>query len=1101
MKNLIFIFILIFCSTFLFSQTTIPGGPVWGTWDLAGSPYLIEGDIFIFLDTLIIEPGVIVIFQDHYKLNVGLSGFDGQLLAIGTEQDSILFTSVNPDIGWGGIRFESELSYLDSSRIKYSRIEYGKATGTGNDTKGGAIYCDSFSEVEIAYCNITNNYTEHNDGGVIYLENSSPNLHHLRIQNNENGGVFSNDHSASLSNSEILNNSEYGVFQLYQLEESIVDGHDNIGIRNTNYIKSCIIKNNSYGIRSYYGIQHTDVVNCIVVNNVHAIYASDTEVDVINSLIANNTHGIYSYGYFYSPNANILNCTIVNNFNCGIYIFWGEYIREPGRNACNILNTILWGNGGNDIYTILYFVYQVNVDYSCIEDELQSNISVGDNCINNSPLFVDPTPGSGVTYNAMNANWSLSSNSLCINHGIPDTTGYNIPAYDLAGNPRIYAGDNPIIDIGAYEFQGEPDPIPEIEIIPDELNFGSWLVNNYSEIFESNIYNIGFAPLIIDSITAPEGFFIKRPDDPDFVSTIPSFSIEIDDCEQLQTIFLPEAVIAYNDTIKLYSNDPDEYISTISVSGEGTIIDTTIQGNISEDIIIENDIYVVGNVTIVNGVTLTILPGVNVIVTGGYSINIQGRILAEGTEQDTIYFYREDNLWGGINFIQTPASNDSSKFSYCKITKAAGGAIDIDSFDKVIISNCTIRNNRRTDHGGGINCLNAELNIRNSNICRNLAINYDDFATCGGAIYLEDSYLKLEKCIISRSFVYGDYEWSGGAGAGMYIINSSCDMTDCEIYGNYSVFNGGPSCGGGLWAYNSQLDINNTIFRDNEMTYGAGILIDDCNLFIRNSLFFDNNADGVSCDGDSYVEIINSTLCNNYGYGFAGAGDNLYFINSIFQGNYFNQIGISGGYGGHGITTADFEYNCIEDGINGVIINNPSWVILNWLEGNIEDDPLFIDPENRNFHFFSDSPCINTGTPDTTGLNLPEYDLDGNPRIYEDRIDMGCYEWQGTEVENDQLPMTSYQLQNYPNPFNPETKITFSIAGSDDKEKKVSITIYNIKGQKVKTLIKEKMEPGRHSIIWDSKDGNNKTVGSGIYFYQLDVDGKTRETRKMLLLK
>ena len=88
MKNLIFIFILIFCSTFLFAQTTIPGGDVSGTWEISGSPYLIEGEITIpDGETLAIDPGVLVEFQGHYKFNV-----QGRILAEGTEQDSIFFT-------------------------------------------------------------------------------------------------------------------------------------------------------------------------------------------------------------------------------------------------------------------------------------------------------------------------------------------------------------------------------------------------------------------------------------------------------------------------------------------------------------------------------------------------------------------------------------------------------------------------------------------------------------------------------------------------------------------------------------------------------------------------------------------------------------------------------------------------------------------------------------------------------------------------------------------------------------------------------------------------------------------------------------------------
>jgi hypothetical protein len=88
-------------------------------------------------------------------------------------------------------------------------------------------------------------------------------------------------------------------------------------------------------------------------------------------------------------------------------------------------------------------------------------------------------------------------------------------------------------------------------------------------------------------------------------------------------------------------------------------------------------------------------------------------------------------------------------------------------------------------------------------------------------------------------------------------------------------------------------------------------------------------------------------------------------------------------------------------------------------------------------------------------------------------------------------------LNNYPNPFNPNTAISFSIT----KESKVNLSIYNIKGQKVKTLADSKFEKGIHELIWDSKDSNGKLVSSGIYFYKLKVDGKSESVNKMLLLK
>jgi poly-gamma-glutamate synthesis protein (capsule biosynthesis protein) len=87
-------------------------------------------------------------------------------------------------------------------------------------------------------------------------------------------------------------------------------------------------------------------------------------------------------------------------------------------------------------------------------------------------------------------------------------------------------------------------------------------------------------------------------------------------------------------------------------------------------------------------------------------------------------------------------------------------------------------------------------------------------------------------------------------------------------------------------------------------------------------------------------------------------------------------------------------------------------------------------------------------------------------------------------------------LTNYPNPFNPETTITFSLK----QDKLVELSIFNIKGQKVKQLTKQSLSKGKHSFVWDGKDSRNKAVSSGIYFYQIQAD-KISETRKIILLK
>ena len=103
-----------------------------------------------------------------------------------------------------------------------------------------------------------------------------------------------------------------------------------------------------------------------------------------------------------------------------------------------------------------------------------------------------------------------------------------------------------------------------------------------------------------------------------------------------------------------------------------------------------------------------------------------------------------------------------------------------------------------------------------------------------------------------------------------------------------------------------------------------------------------------------------------------------------------------------------------------------------------------------------------------------------------------------TGTENHQLPMTGYRLSNYPNPFNPTTTISFTAEDAKDAE----LMIYNVKGQKVKTfhVILSGVE-GQSSIVWDGTDQNNKSVSSSVYFYKLEIDGKTIKSKKMLLLK
>ncbi len=88
-------------------------------------------------------------------------------------------------------------------------------------------------------------------------------------------------------------------------------------------------------------------------------------------------------------------------------------------------------------------------------------------------------------------------------------------------------------------------------------------------------------------------------------------------------------------------------------------------------------------------------------------------------------------------------------------------------------------------------------------------------------------------------------------------------------------------------------------------------------------------------------------------------------------------------------------------------------------------------------------------------------------------------------------------LQNYPNPFNPSTTIDFSI----QHDSKIELSVYNIKGQKIKTLMNNAFTKGNHSVIWDGDNDFGESVSSGVYFYKLNVNGKTEAVKKCLLLK
>jgi hypothetical protein len=464
-----------------------------------------------------------------------------------------------------------------------------------------------------------------------------------------------------------------------------------------------------------------------------------------------------------------------------------------------------------------------------------------------------------------------------------------------------------------------------------------------------------------------------------------------------------------------------------------------------------------GDITVPNGQTLTIEPGVNVIFTGHYKFNVQGRLLAVGTRQDTITFIAQDTAigWHGIRFVNTPATNDTSKIIYCKLQygKAttgnyydqSGGALYVQSFKKLLISNCLINfnmNGGNPDYtGGGAICFWAA-----SPVLTNSTISNNNGTTGGGIICWTNA-----NPIISNNIFANNNAWDGG---GVYIGNSSNPLLINNIIVNNRASD---NCGGVRCFQNSKPQIINNVIAYNHASYGGGI---DCR----------DNADPI---------VINTIIYWNS----AGTGNQV-LIETIDSDPSFLYCDIEGGRN-------EFMGNGAGNNYTGSYVNN------------VESNPLFVDSAQNDFHLTNNSPCIGAGV-DSIQVSgeryyAPAYDFEGNAKPNPDGThpDIGAFEnalgspLTGINETKKQIPDGFQLFQNYPNPFNPSTTINFTLT----QESNVKLSIYNLLGQKVASLIDGNMIAGQYSVEFDASK-----FSSGVYFYRLET-GSFISLKKMLLLK
>ena len=133
---------------------------------------------------------------------------------------------------------------------------------------------------------------------------------------------------------------------------------------------------------------------------------------------------------------------------------------------------------------------------------------------------------------------------------------------------------------------------------------------------------------------------------------------------------------------------------------------------------------------------------------------------------------------------------------------------------------------------------------------------------------------------------------------------------------------------------------------------------------------------------------------------------------------------------------------------------------------------------------------------DNTWTELPSFNEQGRIRAFTDK--MGYFRLGRKTLI---VPGLTSLGQNYPNPFNPVTNITYDVGFVDGPDQQVNLSIYNLLGQQVITLVNDQRSIGRHSVKWYGKDKSGISVASGMYFVHMVTSTGKVQTKKVMLLR
>jgi parallel beta-helix repeat protein/predicted outer membrane repeat protein len=356
---------------------------------------------------------------------------------------------------------------------------------------------------------------------------------------------------------------------------------------------------------------------------------------------------------------------------------------------------------------------------------------------------------------------------------------------------------------------------------------------------------------------------------------------------------------------------------------------------------------------VANGDTVIVRDGTYV-----ENINFNGMAITLKSENGPATTIIDGNQMGSVVRIESGEGSDSvfEGFTVTNGSALEGGGMYCHGASPTL-ENCTFTNNTALYYGGGMYCWRSSPTLDNCTFTNNTADNG------GGMTSYSNSSPTLENCMFTNN--------TAGNGGGMYSIYSSPTLENC-IFTNNTADNGG----GGMSSYNASFPtLGNCIFTNNTADNGGGFYCASAST-LENCMFTNNTAGtwggGMYCRYSSSLTLENCTFTNNMA-GTQGGGINCASAstldNCILWDNHAN-VGGSEIYTNNSSPTV--TYSDVKGGWSGT--------------GNIDADPLFVDPANNDFHLLILSPCIDTGNP-----NSPP-DADGSP------ADMGAFPFEGLKL-------------------------------------------------------------------------------------------------------